>query len=230
MTGSIETLFIAAVTFVGAHFLLASQPVRAGVVQAIGERGFMIAYSAISGVLFVWRLLAYGDAPYVDVWYPAPWTRHVVFTIMPFSVLLVVLGYLTPNPTALGGERAFEAPDPAPGIFRITRHPVMWGIGLWALSHLAANGDQASIVLFAGLAILAFGGMVAVDAKRARKMGAKWGPLAMTTSILPFMAILEGRTRFDWAGIGWRRVGIALAGFLLLLLGHPYFAGVSLVH
>ncbi len=52
----------------------------------------------------------------------------------------------------------------------------------------------------------------------------------MTTSILPFMAILEGRTRFDWAGIGWRRVGIALAGFLLLLLGHPYFAGVSLVH
>lgn len=230
MTGSIETLFVAAATFVGAHFLLASQPVRAGLAQAIGERGFTLAYSGVSAVLFVWMLTAYGNAPYADVWYPAPWTRHVVFTVMPFSVFLVVLGYLTPNPTAVGGERAFEAPDPAPGIFRVTRHPVLWGIGLWALAHLLANGDQASIVLFGALAILAFGGMLAVDAKRARKMGAKWGPLAMTTSIIPFLAILEGRTRFDWPGIGWRRLGIALAAFLLLMLGHPYFAGVPLVH
>lgn len=230
MTGSIDSLFVAAVTFVAAHFLLASQPVRAGVVRGIGEVGFMIAYSGISTVLFVWMLAAYGNAPYADVWYPAAWTRHVVFTIMPFSVLLVVLGYLTPNPTAVGGERAFEAPDPAPGIFRVTRHPVMWGIGLWALAHLLANGDQASIVLFGALAILAFGGMLAVDSKRARKMGAKWGPLAMTTSIIPFMAILEGRARFDWPGIGWRRLGIALTVFLLLMLGHPYFAGVALLH
>lgn len=230
MTGSIETLFAAVVGFVGAHFLLAAPPLRAAVVRGIGERGFLAFYSGISAVLFIWMLLAYGNAPYVDVWYPAPWTRHVVFTIMPFSVLLAVLGYLTPNPTAVGGERAFEATDPAPGIFRVTRHPVMWGIGLWALSHLAANGDQASIVLFGGLAVLAFGGMLAVDAKRARRMGAKWGPLAMTTSILPFMAILERRTQFDWAGIGWRRLGIALAGFLLLLLAHPYYAGVPLIH
>lgn len=228
MTGSIETLLAAAVCFIGSHFLLSSRLVRPHVVGWLGERGFLGMYSGISTIFFVWLIFAYIHAPYVEIWPMAGWMRHVPFAVMPLAVLLVVCGYMTPNPTAVGGERAFEAPDPTPGIFRITRHPVMWGIGLWALVHLLANGDQASIILFGGLAILAFGGMLAIDAKRAERLGAQWGPVAISTSLVPFLAIIEGRTSFDWPGIGWRKLGVAVIVLLLLILGHPYFAGVPL--
>jgi uncharacterized membrane protein len=49
----------------------------------------------------------------------------------------------------------------------------------------------------------------------------------MTTSVLPFAAILSGRTRMDWAGIGWWRPLLALAVFLALFLLHSSVIGVS---
>lgn len=228
MTGSIETLFAAALCFVGSHFLLSSGLLRPLLAERLGERGFLGMYSGVSTILFVWLVFAYVDAPYIEVWAPPLWARHLTFTLMPVALFLVVCGYMRPNPTAVGGERAFESPDPTPGIFRITRHPVLCGIGLWALAHIAPNGDQASIVLFGSLAILSFGGMQAIDAKRAARMGAAWGPIALTTSAIPFLAILQGRTRFDWRGIGWKPVLATLIALVLLVLGHPYFAGVPL--
>ena len=56
--------------------------------------------------------------------------------------------------------------DPAPGILKVTRHPMMWAFGLWALAHIAANGDLRSLLLFGSMAVLALYGTVRLDAKR----------------------------------------------------------------
>src|SRR5262249_32253730 len=109
----------------------------------------------------------------------------------------------------------------------VTRHPVMWGFGLWAILHLAANGDGASLLLFGAVAILALLGTLAIDAKKRRRWGAAWPALARSTPHLPLRAILEGRARLDWAGIGWRTPVIAAALYLALLLLHPLIIGVS---
>jgi uncharacterized membrane protein len=85
---------------------------------------------------------------------------------------------------------------------------------------------MASLVLMGGLLALALGGMVLIDAKKRRRLGAKWARFAATTSIVPFGAILGGRARFDWAGIGWWRVGLGLAAYAFFLAVHPWFAGV----
>jgi uncharacterized membrane protein len=48
----------------------------------------------------------------------------------------------------------------------------------------------------------------------------------MTTSILPFLAVVQGRTRLDLAGIGWWRPGLGLLVWIALYGAHPYYAGV----
>ena len=72
------------------------------------------------------------------------------------AFVLVVLGLRTPNPTAVGMEGlAARSPE---GIVRVTRHPLLIGIGLWALVHLVANGDVASFLFFGALAVTALAG------------------------------------------------------------------------
>src|SRR5262249_10385950 len=102
-----------------------------------------------------------------------------------------------------GASRAAAA-----GIVRVTRHPFLTGVGLWALVHLIGNGDLASLVFFATWAIVALAGTVSIDAKRRRLLGAAWEPFAAQTSIVPFAAIAAGRNHFVPREIGLWRWGI----------------------
>lgn len=228
MLGNLDALFLATVLFVGGHFLLSSQPIRDPMVKWLGGQGFTLIYSvAMTGAL-LWMAMSYAAAPYLAVWNPPRAMHWVPAVLMPISAILVVAGLTTRSPTAVGGEKlGLEPADPAPGILRITRHPFLWGAAIWAVAHLAVNGDMASVVLFGGILILSLGGMRHIDQKRARAMGSAWGPIQLTTSALPFHAIATGRTSFDWKGIGiWRPVaGIAL--YVALLLLHPWLFGVT---
>jgi len=229
MAGSIEHVLAAAIFFVGTHFALAMTPVRPWLAARLGENGFLGFYSAVAILGLVWLGFAYRQAPYVELW---PLTRPALWlalAAMPVAVFLVVAGLSTPSPTGVGGERAFDQTNPARGILTITRHPVMSGIALWAATHVLANGDAGSVILFGALLALAVGGMVHIDAKKRDRMGAAWGPFAMTTSVVPFQAIFEGRATFDAAGIGWRRVIVAVVLFAFLVWAHPWISGVALI-
>ena len=125
---------------------------------------------------------------------------------MPLALLLLVAGYTSANPTAVM-QRPVGPGWKATGILAVTRHPLMWAIALWALAHLAANGDLASLILFGGIAIMALAGTRRLDAKKRRAWGERWAPFAAATSNLPFAAITQGRARFDpaeSAGGAWR--------------------------
>ena len=145
---------------------LSSTRLRGSLRDQIGEQGFLLIYSLTGLVTFAWFVLAYARAPFIPVWTPPRWAAYVPIGLMPLATLLLVSGYSTPNPTAVGMERSVRADDPAPGIMRVTRHPVMWAIGLWALGHLAANGDLGSIWFFGVIGALALGGTVLIDRKK----------------------------------------------------------------
>ncbi len=76
---------------------------------------------------------------------------------MPLALFLLVGGVLIPNPSATGMTGVLDRLEPARGVLRITRHPVMWGVGLWAAVHLVANGDLASLLFFGGFLLTALG-------------------------------------------------------------------------
>lgn len=231
MTETMMTLLFAMIAFVGGHFILSSLPVRHVVIAQIGVGGFRSLYSMLSLVGFAWVIFSYSDAfPDAAILWALPdWSRMVPVVVMPFAAILHIAGLTSRNVTAVGGERHASDPKPTGGITTISRHPMMVGFSLWAISHLVANGDAASVILFGGLLVLSIGGILHIDHRRQVTLGADWGPIALTTSIIPFVAALQGRTKVDWAGIGLWRVAAGLALYVALLYGHKWISGVSIL-
>jgi uncharacterized membrane protein len=229
MSHGLVSLLIAGIAFCGSHTLLSSTRLRGSLRDQLGEQGFLLIYSLTALVTFAWFVLAYIHAPVIPVWTPPPWTAYIPIALMPLATLLLVCGYSTPNPTAVGMERSARADDPAPGIMRVTRHPVMWAMGLWALAHLAANGDLCSMWFFALIAALALGGTVLIDRKKRLALGSHWQRLARVSSNFPFAALAAGRTGLRWREIGLLRPLAALLLYVVLFLAHPLIAGVPVM-
>lgn len=226
MTGTYSALILAACAFVGVH-LLPSTPLRSGLVKLLGGNGYLALFSVAAGTALIWYAAAYSAAPYREVWPALSALRYVPLAVMPFAMILLVCGYTTRNPMAVMQEKHFHATDPAPGILKVTRHPIMWAITLWSLSHLVANGDQASLIFFGGMAALALLGMPLMDHRRAETLGSAWGPFALTTSAIPFVAAIQGRAKPRWSEIGWWRIAIGLVLYAGALAVHGPAIGVT---
>jgi uncharacterized membrane protein len=229
MIDGLFSLVIAGIAFCGSHVLLSSTSLRGSLRDQLGERGFLAVYSLTALVTFAWFLVAYAHAPTVVLWPRNEWSSLVPVTVMPLAAILLIAGYTTPNPTAVGMERSARANDPAPGILRVTRHPVMWAIGLWAVSHVIANGDLRSLLFFGAFAVLSLGGTVLIDRKKQLALGSNWSRLAEVTSNLPFAALLTGRTGLHWRDIGFLRIAAGLLLYAVLYRAHSIIAGVPVL-
>ena len=219
----IAHLTVATLAFLAAHFV-SSTPLRAGLAGAIGERGYIAVYSLAAFAALGWMIWAYGRAPFQPLW-QVPGLRLAPAAVMPFALALIACASSTRNPTAIGQASALKSNEPARGIIRVTRHPLMWGVILWGAVHVLVRGDLASAVFFGGFVALAGLGTVLIDARKARTLGADWRRFAAVTSNVPFGAIAGGRNRFVFSEIGWKRLGAALAVYAVLLLAHPYLFG-----
>ena len=192
------SLVLAAGFFLAIHLLVSGTGARDRLIARLGATAYRGLFSLASLVGLVWLCLAYRDADVIVLWVRLPALKPAALVGMAFAFALVVLGLTKPNPTGVGGEALLAtgraaAPEPV-GVQRITRHPFLWGVALWAVIHLAVNGDLASLVMFGALAVLALCGTVSIDAKRRRALGAAWAGFAARTSNLPFLALAQGRT------------------------------------
>ncbi|MEO8629965.1 MAG: NnrU family protein [Betaproteobacteria bacterium] len=227
MTGNLAALFAAMLAFVGGHFLLSSPPVRGALVALIGETAFAAMYSLIMLACLAWVIAAYRVAPPHVLWDAGFRSNLVPLIAMPFAMILAVVGLGSRSPTLMGGGALFRhGAVEVRGVFTITRHPFLCGAALWAIAHLVANGDAASVLLFGGMAILAIAGMFAIDHKRSLKLGDAWASYVGHSSRFPFAAAVAGRTRVDWAGIGWLRPALGVVLYVVLLFAHDWLFGV----
>jgi uncharacterized membrane protein len=226
MSHGLLSLAIAAIAFCGSHVVLSSTWLRGSLRDQLGERGFLAVYSLTALVTFAWFLVAYSHAPTIPLWPQQSWTALAPVTVMPLATILLIAGYSTANPTTVGMERFARADDPAPGVLRVTRHPVMWAIGLWAISHIIANGDLRALLFFGAFAGLSLGGTVLIDRKKQLALGSNWARLAEVTSNVPFAALVAGRTRLRWRDISLLRVIAGLLLYAVLYRGHAIIAGV----
>ena len=227
MFGTIDALVLSMALFVGGHFVLSAPPIRTPIVEKIGDNPFRGLYSIFALASLVWAIMELNDAPYIELWEPRFELSLLTNILMPFAVLFLVVGLLSHNPTSVGGDVLLDEPQPPRGIMTVTRHPFLWGTGLWSLAHVSANGDLASVIFFGGMALLSFAGMPALDHKVRERKGAAWGPFELTTSIIPFMAVFQGRAELDLRGIGLWRIAVGLVVWVVLFGLHPILFGVS---
>lgn len=208
------TLTVATLVFLLTHFVT-STPLRPVLVNALGEWPYRGVYSLIALVTLGWMIWAYGAAPREPLW---AGVRAVALVVMPFAFVLIACGYWR-NPTMVGADKLLKSDDPARGMIRITRHPIMWGIMLWAAAHILARGDLKALIFFGGFLGLAALGTLLMDARK--KSNPDWPRFAAVTSHIPFVAIAQGRNRIVWREIGWLRPLIGLAVFFGVLIFHP---------
>jgi uncharacterized membrane protein len=211
------------VAFVGFHFVLSSLPVRRKLIERLGEGRFTGVYSLLVAVALVAILVSWVYAPYLPVWEAPGWTRWIPNVVMPFAILLALAGFTTPSATTPG----LATLPPPTGMLRVTRHPSLWGFTLWAASHTIPNGDLRSLVVFSGIFVLAVGGMLHIDARRAATQGDAWRDYLRQTSILPFGAILAGRQTFSLREIRAWRFAVAILVWIAILHVHRLVLGVS---
>ncbi|MES2896888.1 MAG: NnrU family protein [Pseudomonadota bacterium] len=225
------SLLAAAAVFVLLHLLVSGTRLRDAITGAIGPGPYMGLFSLASIAGLTWLGFAFaaarGDPGAVAYWEVTPITRHLQLGLQLLAMLLIVPGLTTPNPTSVRQEGALERPDVVKGMLRITRHPFLWGVAVWALGHLLVNGDRASLVLFGSMLVLALFGTSSIDAKRKRTLGATWDGFASQTSNVPFGAILAGKQSLKLGEIGWWRILLAVAVWVALAWGHPHMFGVA---
>ena len=204
MDPALVNLIAASVGFVGTHFAL-SHPLRAPLVRALGEKGFAGAYSLVALATFGWMIWAFRRvAPYgMDLWDgydEVSWTLASLLTIV---ALVLFLGSLRGNPALPGAHPQAAQADPR-GVFRVTRHPMMWGFALWALAHIMVAPTGRTLVLGFAIGFLALVGAHLQDRKKRTLMGDGWAAWEAKTNYWPRWRHLFG------AGLGLWAVAIAL--------------------
>jgi uncharacterized membrane protein len=216
---------LALAVFLALHMVPAIPALRAHLVAWLGRRNYLLAYSLVSLLALGWLFHAALRLDYIPLWDAAPWQAWFPLVLTPLAFVLLFAGLISPNPVSI----TLRKPDLAPGaITTISRHPVLWGFAFWAGGHLVPNGDLRSLMLFGALLAFALLGMVITDRRASRRLGADWAPIADATSVLPFAALLSGRTRLrsDWALVAALLISAALTAWLLLG-GHAVLFGAD---
>ncbi|OYU86775.1 MAG: NnrU family protein [Bradyrhizobiaceae bacterium PARB1] len=184
-------MILGLVLFLGIHVFITRRDARADVIAQIGEGGYKIGFSVISLLglaLIIWGFATYRATGWIDVWYPPLWIKHLTIALMLPAVIMVAASYIRGR------------------IYTTLKHPMLAGVKLWALSHLLANGDLGSIILFGSF--LAWAVFDRISLKRRADSGAPPIPVG---------------------GVGNDAIAVAVGLVAYLALGfafHPVVIGV----
>lgn len=188
-------LIVGLMIFLGIHLLPTSPDVRDGLRDRIGERNYKIMFSVVSLIGFAVIVLGFhklqlnpGKNPVL--WDPPVWTKHIALLLMLPAMIFLV---------------ASQVPS---RIRNMVKHPLLVAVKTWALAHLLANGDVASLLLFGSF--LAF---AVYDRISVKKRGDK-GPLGDKQPSSPINDVIV--------------VGVGAALYAALLFGgHEWLIGVA---
>jgi uncharacterized membrane protein len=170
-------LILGIIVFLGIHSVRIVAPEwRLAKMEQWGENTWKGLYSVISLVGFVLLVWGYGMArPDAPVLYEPPvWMKHVTALLMLFAFIFL-------------GLFIAKAGRVKPAL----KHPMLIAIKTWALAHLLANGDLASLILF--LSFLAWAVVDRIAIKRQERAG-----LAVSNDVIGVIIGLVLYVLFVW--------------------------------
>lgn len=113
------------------------------------------------------------------------------------------------------------------GIMRISRHPQMVGQVIWCIAHTLWIGTTFMVVTSLGLIAHHLFAVWHGDRRLEKRYGDAFLKVKERTSVIPFLAILDGRQTLKLAEF-FRPAYVGVLGFVLLLWwGHPWLMQVT---
>lgn len=213
MDPALGSLTAASAALVGTHFAL-SHPLRPRLAQRLGEAGFLALYSLIAAGCMAWIYFAFTAIPVqtMPLWPGFDDLSWALASALTLVALVLFTGSLTGNP-ALPAPGAKSAAARAPsGVFRVTRHPMMWGFALWAIAHMIAAPTARTLIVATAILVLALVGAYLQDGKKARLMAGSWQQWQGRTTYWP----RPGRL----LSAGWLVWTVAITLWLVLTYAH----------
>ena len=194
-------LVAAALAFVGSHFAL-SHPLRAGLVKRLGTGRFQGLYSLIALATFAWLIFAFraippqGNLPWNGAG-ALPWG---IATLLMLAASVLLAGSFTGNPALPQPNAKALAVHRPKGVFKVTRHPMMWSFALWSAAHVLVSPTVRVIILSSAITFLALVGAHLQDRKKAVLMGEAWATWERRTSYWPKLAGFGSAGAVPWLG------------------------------
>ena len=221
-------LALAALAWFLLHAGVAGSGLRGLLVQRFGEKAYRGGFSLASVASLWWLVSEYRGAPFHPLWVTPQLLVFVPLLLVPVACVFLVGAFTVPSPTSVGGERHLEQAEPARGLLRVTRHPFLWSVVLWAAAHLLVNADLGSLLFFGSLGLTALRGAYDIDRKRRRSHPVEFERFERVTSNLPFAALASGKARLVLREV-WLPLLLGLALALGAIALHPHFFGASVV-
>lgn len=172
--------------FAATHMGLSSQRLRPQLVAMVGERPFLGLYSLAAFATFVPLVWVYFSSKHSGplLWYLGGSTglRWTMYVGMGAAFALMVAGIVRPSPASIAPGEAVVR-----GVFRITRHPLFMGVGLFGLLHLiVVPVNVAELAFFAGFPLFAVIGCHHQDRRKLAAGDDAYRAFCTDTTLLPF--------------------------------------------
>jgi uncharacterized membrane protein len=186
--------------FIATHLAM-SHPLRRPWSARLGNAGFQALYSIVAIALFggmIWARKGAGSEPWL--WQPAA-PAWIAASILAWLAAVLLVGSFRRNPAMVtfGPGSDVKIGEPG-GVFLITRHPMMWGFALWAVSHMLVHPEPSALTLAAVVLIMALAGSTGQDIKKGKHLGPAWERWVEQTSFVPFGKGLHAPGMFATVG------------------------------
>ena len=187
---------------------------RAWGVERIGERAWRLLFAAVSipsAVIVIGYFLAHRyDGLRLWNLQDQAWIVPLVWigTAISFLFLYPATYNLLEIPAVLKPQVRLYAT----GIIRISRHPQAVGQILWCCTHLLWIGSSFMVVTCLGLIGHHLFAVWNGDRRLQNRFGQAFEELRANTSVIPFVAVLDGRQQLQWQEfLRPAQLGIAIA-------------------
>ena len=178
--------------FIGLH-LLRELGWRDVLISRLKPRPYkgLVAFAIFASLIFI--VIGKGQASFIQLWVPPFNLRSITHLLMISSCILVVAGALPNSYTR-----------------ELIGHPMLVGVIVWSGSHLLANGDLASVLLFGTLGLWAIFKIFSLEFLKGRQIAQE----------------NERKASLIWDGSA---IVLGMIAYILLLVFHGPLFGFALV-
>jgi uncharacterized membrane protein len=172
------------------HIIPSRVATKAGLIERFGENRYKTVYSILSLLGIALIAWGYTRIEYIELWAAPVWAPQLALVVMPMVFVLWI------------------SAETKGHIRKMTKHPMLLGMILWALIHLVNNGDRASLYLFGAFGLYSLYALIANIRSPSRSKKPDYPDPSIKQDIKAFV------------------VGLVLY-VLMLLLFHEFMFGVA---